>query len=83
MIRNAELCSPTSCINSAQPDEPVFVLRAHDPVAPEIVRAWAKAYLASKISWQHATPAQRVKYQEALTLAQQMDDYARAQGWRP
>ncbi len=83
MIRNAELCSPTSCINMAEPEEPVFVLRAHDEMAPATVRAWAQFYMQSKNGWEHMTEQQRAKYQEALALAQQMEDYARARGWRP
>lgn len=31
------------CLGRAADDEPVFVLRAHDSDAPEIVLAWAKA----------------------------------------
>lgn len=29
------------CYANAAPDEPLFVLRAKDPVAPALVRAWA------------------------------------------
>jgi len=30
-----------SCFDKADPDEPVFVLRAQDMLGPEIVREWA------------------------------------------
>jgi hypothetical protein len=30
-----------SCFDKADPDEPVFVLRAQDMLSPEIVREWA------------------------------------------
>lgn len=83
MLRNAELCSPNSCINSAEADEPVFVLRAHDPVASDTVRGWASAYMRSKGGWERMDERQRAKYQEAMRLAEQMDQYARARGWRP
>lgn len=29
------------CLGKAADDEPVFILRAHDRLAPEIVEAWA------------------------------------------
>ena len=30
-----------SCLAKAAPDEPIFVLRAKDKTAPNLVRAWA------------------------------------------
>ena len=41
MIKRDELKDPQSCLNKAAPDEPVFVLRARDPVAAQTVRHWA------------------------------------------
>lgn len=41
MKRIDELTDPTSCINKAGDDEPVFVLRANDPLAPAAVDYWA------------------------------------------
>ena len=41
MIKHLELSTPTSCLNQAAPDEPVFVLRAKDPLAARVVRIWA------------------------------------------
>ena len=41
MIKHLELSTPTSCLNKAAQDEPVFVLRAKDPLAARIVRIWA------------------------------------------
>jgi len=49
------------CLGKAKPDEPVFVFRAQDELAPEIVRDWAdivathdpnssKAHAASKLA---------------------------------
>jgi hypothetical protein len=32
---------PKSCFNKALNDEPVFVLRAKDPIADQVVRIWA------------------------------------------
>ena len=36
------------CHAAAADDEPMFVLRANDPLAPDLVRAWAARYLAEK-----------------------------------
>lgn len=36
-----EISNPTSCLNKASDDEPLFVLRAHDRLAPATVRDWA------------------------------------------
>jgi hypothetical protein len=35
------LADPASCFNRAAEDEPIFVLRAHDPLAPDAVRRWS------------------------------------------
>lgn len=83
MLKSNELENPNSCLNNALSGEPIFVLRAHDAVAPSVVRAWAKRYISAKNGWENMNPRQREKYHEAMHLAQQMEDYARAQGWRP
>jgi hypothetical protein len=41
MIKNLELLQPGSCLNKAAPDEPIFVLRAKDTLAPQTIRHWA------------------------------------------
>lgn len=43
MIKAHELALSTSCLNKAHADEPLFVLRAHDPLFGAIVRLWAAA----------------------------------------
>lgn len=65
MIKNQELAMPTSCLNKAQDDEPVFVLRAKDPLAADIVRIWAMMA--------HRSPHEIWKVKEARELANQMD----------
>lgn len=35
------LDDPKSCLNKAADNEPIFVLRANDPVASKVVRIWA------------------------------------------
>ena len=41
MIKRLELIDPDSCLNKAMSDEPVFVLRAKDPIAVMTIRHWA------------------------------------------
>ncbi len=41
MKRLDELTDPKSCINKASDDEPIFVLRANDPLAAGVVDYWA------------------------------------------
>lgn len=36
-----ELSNPNSCLSKAADDEPIFVLRAKDPLAADLVREWA------------------------------------------
>lgn len=54
-----------SCLTKAADDEPIFVLRAQDKHAPEMVRQWAAAALTTGLSDE--------KYQEALALARKME----------
>jgi ribosomal protein L7Ae-like RNA K-turn-binding protein len=53
------------CLQKVATDEPIFVLRAQDILAPEVVRAWARQ------AKEHGTPA--VKVHEALALADAME----------
>ena len=39
--RKENLENPDSCLMKAAPDEPIFVLRAQDSLAPGVVRDWA------------------------------------------
>jgi len=66
MIKKDELATPTSCLNKAASDEPVFVLRAKDLVAPMAVRHWAK------MSDGKHEPE---KIKSALLLADQMEEW--------
>lgn len=40
MLKNDEMSDPTSCLNTAAPDELVFVLLGRDEAAPAAIRAW-------------------------------------------
>lgn len=68
MIKIDELVSPTSCLNKAGDDEPIFVLRAKDPLAAEVVRFWADK---ATTSGQHESS----KIMEAQGLAAQMETW--------
>lgn len=66
-----------SCWNRAACNEPVFVLRANDPIAPTLVHQWAVNYAFSKGGWQKMTEAQRAKFNTALTVAEEMKTWQR------
>ena len=59
------------CYKEAKPDEPMFVLLARDPLAPNLVRRWAKRRLA-------AGDANPEKIAEARACAKQMEEWAAA-----
>lgn len=77
--KRENILNPASCWNRAAPDEPVFVLRANDPLAPQIVREWAKRYAemkqanrggitaeqANKVAFAHAIGAAMIRYRLA------------------
>lgn len=69
MNKHLELSTPTSCLNKARPDEPIFVLRAKDPKAAQTVRLWAAA-----ANFDHEPE----KIDEALRLADEMDKWHEA-----
>jgi hypothetical protein len=71
MLKQDEVSNPDSCLNRAAIDEPVFVLRANDPLAPIMVRSWAERYIASKFGRPSAQQAR--KYYEALRSASLME----------
>lgn len=55
------------CLAKAAPDEPIFVLRAQDKLAPEIVRAWAIRAEA------HGCAPEKLR--EAYALAEAMEQW--------
>ena len=65
MLKQDELTRRGSCLNKALSDEPLFILRAKDSIAPVIVRLWARfaAIFGAHEGW---------KIQEALKIAEQM-----------
>ena len=58
------------CYAAAHPNEPIFVLRAHDPLAHGLVRQWAEQYAVRE----GANPE---KVQEAHRCADDMLKWAR------
>ncbi len=56
-----------ACFDKAGLDEPLFVLRSTDALAPEIVREWA---FRAKVA---GTPEEKVE--EARRTADQMEDW--------
>ena len=41
MLKKQELSDPGSCLNKADANEPIFVIRAKDVLAPMLIRHWA------------------------------------------
>lgn len=77
-IKREELANPESCLNKAAPEEPIFVLRANDPVAAQVVRYWASCYVDHKREYNTdgiLTNKQLSKAQEARGLANEMDSW--------
>lgn len=57
----------SGCLAKAADDEPVFILRAQDRLAPALVRAWAS------LAREHGCDV--VKCQMAVEVAEDMEDW--------
>ena len=57
------------CYEKAEPDEPMFILLARDPLAAQVVRYWVALRMQSK----PPTSGEAVKQDEALRCADAMD----------
>lgn len=84
----------TGCFAAARDGEPLFVLRSTDPRAPELVREWARQYLANRVrthlepgegapddvrdAWNTEHARRVAKHAEACMLAAKMDAYRNA-----
>ena len=66
MLKKNELRNPASCLNKASCDEPVFVLRAKDPLAPMAIRHWV-----TMSEGNHS----KEKLEEAMQLACEMEEW--------
>lgn len=60
--------SKWDCYESAEPDEPMFILLARDPDAPTLVRQWARMR-------ERADAATPEKIEEARTCADDMEEW--------
>jgi hypothetical protein len=78
MIKHAEWLNKESCLNQADWQEPIFVLRANDELAADTVRGWAGRYLMSKGGPDKCSKAQYAKYIEALRLASEMEVWSKS-----
>lgn len=62
------------CHAAAEPDEPMFVLLARDPIAPLLVRNWVHMRMQQIVQGiKPNTPEQMAKISEALKCADEMD----------
>ncbi len=66
---------PVDCYAHAAPDEPIFILRAHDESAPFIIRMWAENYKHHKKRVNIFDEKSQRKYYEALKIASEMEEY--------
>lgn len=74
------------CYAAADPDEPIFILRATDRIAPKMVRQWAAIYQVDKSvrNMKEGNPAgltesQGRKFDEAMACADAMEAWRRKQ----
>lgn len=72
--KSENLLDPNSCWNRAE-SEPIFVLRANDPEAPNIIVLWAAKYMLAKSYIGKLTPTQIKKYRDAMEIANLMRDW--------
>lgn len=79
-LKKDELANPNSCLNRAGEFEPVFVLRANDPTAPDAVRDWAYAYRQRKLNAAAFNEPAQSKFREAIALADLMDAWREHRG---
>ena len=63
------------CIGKSRDDEPIFTLVARDKHAAGVVREWARRFRQQKVETNAFDERAREKYQEALDLANQMDQW--------
>lgn len=69
------ILDPRSCFNKAADNEPIFVLRANDRTAADMVLLWAQRYVMEKggrNGWSGMTEDQQAKYKNALAVVEEM-----------
>ena len=75
MRKRDEISDLSSCLNKAHEDEPVFVLRANDPLAHDLVETWAEQYRARHMNQGTFTTDRQFKYVNALKASQTMREW--------
>lgn len=78
MIKEQELLNPNSCLNKAANGEPIFVLRANDVNASDLVTVWAIKYMNNKGGWAKMDARQQAKFTEALHCAHTMKEWRKS-----
>lgn len=73
MLKKDEIANPNSCLNRAQDDEPIFVLKASDASAPTVIVEWCSHYHERHRKAKTLTKERLAKESEALKLARQME----------
>lgn len=68
MIKHQEIAYPDSCLNKAEHDEPIFVLRAKDPAAIRTIEHWIAQRICSGFDKEEDP-----KIQTARQLIKEMD----------
>lgn len=71
------------CHGKAAPDEPIFTLRANDPLAPLLVRRWAYLYKSRKEKADAYGSDAHSKYMEAHDCATAMERWKKEQPEEP
>ena len=61
------------CYKKAADDEPIFILRANDPLSPKLVRKWVTMSIGKK---RHTRP-NILKWMEAMNIAKEMKKWKR------
>lgn len=65
-----------SCLAKVREDEPIFVLRGQDVLAPDIVRAWAEALENLWFNYPAVLPEQVERKRKALLKAKEAFHHA-------
>lgn len=74
-LKKVELANPHGCLGAAADDEPIFVLRANDELAPQTVRGWAFDYRERKRAAGAYNKPREAKFNEAMALADLMEEW--------
>lgn len=79
-IKRDEISDPNSCLNHAAADEPIFVLRAKDPLAAKLVEEWAARAV---LTGHHEDEKIRAAYRFAQAMKAWRTEYFATHGADP